>query len=359
MGAGSAAAQEVSTWLDATASHARPPGSQSAYEPTTYGLITGRLEAALTRATLGATAQLGSAVMGAQGRWLYGDLAAAGGRRIGRMGARIQLSGFGLHYLEPFEYTAAGGELRPTFSVPLGSVTVSARPLLMAGTWRTDFATGSLAIAGGELAVQKSVGGVSTSVSGGALHVENGVLAGPFARGGVEAVYAGTAWTASARLDAQQTPLETEVGGGIGVVGEIRPGLHLHLNAGRNVRDPRLGTAGSLALSVGVAVRPTHVERAAAPAVVAVGEPRGQGRQVTFTIRAPDASEVAVAGDFSGWDPVPMEQTQNGWRLETVLSPGLHHFGFLVDGQWALPAGAPGVVDDGWGRKNASVVVGP
>ncbi|MFW5951061.1 MAG: hypothetical protein ACOCVZ_02985 [Gemmatimonadota bacterium] len=54
-----------------------------------------------------------------------------------------------------------------------------------------------------------------------------------------------------------------------------------------------------------------------------------------------------------------MERTRNGWTWRGVLGHGLYHFGFLVDGQWALPPDAPGVVDDGWGRKNASLVVDP
>lgn len=114
-----------------------------------------------------------------------------------------------------------------------------------------------------------------------------------------------------------------------------------------------------MALSIGLALRPLSRSTTPAAPVVHVGERQDRGRTVRFALRAPDAEEVAISGDFTGWEPVPMERTGSGWRLELVLMPGLHHFGFLVDGAWSLPPNAPGLVDDGWGQRNASVVVEP
>lgn len=286
-------------------------------------------------------------------------MSAAAGRRLGPIGARLRFAGFGLRYLDPFDYTALGVELRPAFSTGAGSMTLIARPHLLAGTWRSETVEGELGAAGGEVAVQRSIGAASVTVSGGALRVDNAVVAGAFLRGGGEMVYTAGAWTASARVDIQRTPLETEMGGGIAVVADVRPGLQLHVHAGRNVREPRFGSAGSIALSAGIAVRPVHWTAPAAPPTVAVGERRAQGRRVAFALAAPGARSVAVTGDFSDWEPIAMERTEAGWRVELTLEPGLHHFAFLVDGQWALPPDAPGVVDDGWGRQNASVVVEP
>lgn len=282
-----------------------------------------------------------------------------GGRRLGPIAARLRLSGFGLRYVDPFDYTAFGLELRPALSTAAGGVTVIARPHLMTGAWRSESLEGELGAAGGDVAIQRTVGAATLSLSGGALLVDNAVVTGDFLRGGGELVYTASVWTASARVDVQRTPLETEVGGGIGVVAELRPGLQLHVHAGRNLREPRFGTAGSVALSAGIAVRPVRWTAPGPPPVVAVRERRETGRRVVFALPAPGARSVAVTGDFSDWEPVAMERTRAGWRLELVLPPGLHHFAFLVDGQWALPPDAPGVVDDGWGRQNASVVVEP
>lgn len=362
-GTGAAAAQDVSAWIDATASHALPPASLTGQDATTYGLFTARIEAGFDGVTLTGAGQLGGAVAGDDARWLHGELAAVGGRQIGPIGARLRLGGFGLQYMEPFDYRSLGLELRPVLSTVVGTaagaVTVVARPQLMAGAWRSDTIQGDLTAAGGDLAVQRSVGAATLSLSGGALHVDNPVVTGSFVRGGAEAAYTARAWMASARIDVQRTPLETEVGGGIGVVAELRPGLLIHLHAGRNVREPRFGTAGSVALSAGMAVRPLRWSPAAAAPVATVYERRGTGRRVVFVIRAPGARSVAVTGDFSDWEPVTMDRTGTGWEVELILPPGLHYFAFLVDGQWALPPDAPGVVDDGWGRENASLVVEP
>jgi 1,4-alpha-glucan branching enzyme len=80
---------------------------------------------------------------------------------------------------------------------------------------------------------------------------------------------------------------------------------------------------------------------------------------VRFAIRAPGAERVELSGDFTGWEPVRMDREDGTWSVGLTLPPGTHHFGFLVDGQWVVPADAPGKVDDGWGRINATVVIEP
>jgi hypothetical protein len=74
---------------------------------------------------------------------------------------------------------------------------------------------------------------------------------------------------------------------------------------------------------------------------------------------AATATTVAVVGSFTGWEPRTMNRTADGWSITLVLPEGSHQFAFLVDGErWYLPPGAPGLVDDGFGRKNATVVIG-
>lgn len=276
------------------------------------------------------------------------------------MALRGTATTFGLHYLQPFAYDAAGVDLRPTLTAPAGPFVLAVRPLLTLGRWSTELVEGSLRVAGGDLALERSLGPLITSLSAGALSVSNGVTAGAFIRGGAQAVYTRGRWTGVVGLDGQRTPLETEIGGRISVSGALSPWLQLNLHAGRTLRDPLFGTEGTVALSTGIAIRPFHVSPPPPPApVAAVGETSDGGRRVVFVLRAPEAGEVALAGDFSGWAPLPMERTRDGWRIEQVLAPGLHHFGFIVDGEWALPQDAPGVVDDGWGQRNASIVVEP
>ena len=39
------------------------------------------------------------------------------------------------------------------------------------------------------------------------------------------------------------------------------------------------------------------------------------------------------------------------------VTPGVHHYGFRVDGEWYVPEGHSGNVPDEWGRMNATLVV--
>lgn len=317
------------------------------------------MAAAFDWGTAAATGQLGSAFAGADGRWLRGDFTLTTGRRLGRLVARGSATAFGLHYLDPFAYDAIGAEVRPSLSTWLGPLTVSARPVLTLGRWSTDAREGDLAVGGMDLELERLIGPVRATVSAGALNVANGATTGAFLRGGAEVFLTRGPWSASARLDGQRSPLETEMGGGITLAVLIASQAQLNVHAGRAVRDPLFGTEGTTVLSAGLAVRPLRWTPPAPPPLVAVGEAGRDGRRVTFTLEAGDAADVALIGDFTGWEPVPMTRTRDGWRLEQVLPAGLYHFGFIVDGVWAMPPDAPGLVDDGWGRKNASVVVEP
>jgi 1,4-alpha-glucan branching enzyme len=56
-----------------------------------------------------------------------------------------------------------------------------------------------------------------------------------------------------------------------------------------------------------------------------------------FSYRAPTAMSVMLAGDFTHWqaEAIPMKRGQNGlWKVSVNLSPGIHHYRFIVDGHW-------------------------
>lgn len=61
------------------------------------------------------------------------------------------------------------------------------------------------------------------------------------------------------------------------------------------------------------------------------------GRTQTFSFAAPAAMSVQLVGDFTHWqqEPINMQKGADGiWRATVQLSPGAHHYRFLVDGQW-------------------------
>ncbi|MEN9574315.1 MAG: hypothetical protein RL514_2170 [Verrucomicrobiota bacterium] len=61
-------------------------------------------------------------------------------------------------------------------------------------------------------------------------------------------------------------------------------------------------------------------------------------RRVSFSLSAPDARNVKLAGDFTGWEADAREMTRqrNGsWKATLAVPPGQHEYRFIVDGQWA------------------------
>ena len=60
-------------------------------------------------------------------------------------------------------------------------------------------------------------------------------------------------------------------------------------------------------------------------------------REVFFSIAAPEAREVFVAGDFNGWkvdDGSRMERNNGAWIKRFELKKGKYRYRFVVDGRW-------------------------
>lgn len=80
---------------------------------------------------------------------------------------------------------------------------------------------------------------------------------------------------------------------------------------------------------------------------------------VHFRLEARDAREVQLAGDFTGWEPrYTLNQVREGvWSVVVPVQPGVHQYGFLVDGsRWRIDPFAP-QVDDGFGGTNSRLDV--
>ena len=77
-----------------------------------------------------------------------------------------------------------------------------------------------------------------------------------------------------------------------------------------------------------------------------------------FVFTSSEAESVAVAGDFSQWEPIPLTPHRiRGQILWTGLVPverGEHEYQFVIDGsKWVTDPLAPIKRDDGFGAKNA------
>lgn len=76
---------------------------------------------------------------------------------------------------------------------------------------------------------------------------------------------------------------------------------------------------------------------------------KGDGtRMVAFEVRLPSrlVHEVALTGDFNGWDPRATRMERQGssdlWKIAIPLPPGRHVYSFVVDGtEWVIDPLAP------------------
>jgi len=78
-----------------------------------------------------------------------------------------------------------------------------------------------------------------------------------------------------------------------------------------------------------------------------------------FTLLAPTAKSVSLAGSFNGWLPEPLSRSPDGvWTLERILPVGVHTYVYLVDGEALVPPEATRTEPDGFGGTNGVLVVG-
>lgn len=397
LGADSLAGQEASVWMDANATHSRPP-TGTEVGTANYGLLGLRFNVVGRRSAFDIGAAAGGGAGDGGGGWLSGQtgLSLAGGG--GRFDFGMRAEGSGLSYLSPVEFGAGDeftqwlvlGTVRPHVGFSFGRSRLGVEGMFSGGRWGTSVTTsaaapptnppvlppvggpgpgdvsrttvrddGVVTIAGGSASLSHAVGPAILEVSAGSFHAENQVARGRYT--GVD----GTATVAvgrvvlSAGVRRWTSPVEgEELGGHVGLGVALASGAHLQLMASRSVSDPRYGSAGDLGVSAGISMRLGR-RSLGPPPPARVGVASGTGRAVRFLLKRPQASQVAVAGDFSGWEPRAMGRGSDGvWTLETVLPPGVYHYSFVVDGTtWLVPDHATGRVDDGFGRKNAILVV--
>jgi hypothetical protein len=119
--------------------------------------------------------------------------------------------------------------------------------------------------------------------------------------------------------------------------------------------SPLAGALAAAALVLAVLWNPSGEGAAPAPATEQVV-------YVQFVLEAPSATSVAVAGDFSDWEPAFALEDPDGdgvWSARVPLRPGVHAYMFLVDDTtWRTDPNAGRYQDDGFGNRNAVLAVG-
>ena len=111
--------------------------------------------------------------------------------------------------------------------------------------------------------------------------------------------------------------------------------------------DPSL-SAGSLPPPSADAVRPLPL----------VALRRGNGDSAIVRFHMPRATAVAIAGDWTAWEPRPLVSVGDEvWEGALVLAPGTYHFNLVVDGhEWVVPGGVA-TLTDGMGGLLAILIV--
>ena len=127
----------------------------------------------------------------------------------------------------------------------------------------------------------------------------------------------------------------------------------------RTIRLSPLTSLAMAAAAVAVFVMlPNRTPEALPPGPVAVTE-----ILVEFSLDAPGATTVAVAGDFSGWESNFVLDDANGdgiWTGRIPITPGVHKYMFVIDGtDWVTDPRAQRYSDDGFGNRNAVLAVTP
>ena len=78
-------------------------------------------------------------------------------------------------------------------------------------------------------------------------------------------------------------------------------------------------------------------------------------RRVNFSLDAPGADSVYLAGDFNTWDrrKHPMKRSKTGvWQKTLMLFPGRYEYRFLIDDRWTNDLHNPETCPNCFGTLN-------
>jgi serine/threonine protein kinase len=107
--------------------------------------------------------------------------------------------------------------------------------------------------------------------------------------------------------------------------------------------------------------QPTQQPPPPTPPVQPPPKPTQRMYNVEFTLNAPNARIVNLAGEFNNWSATaaPMHKRPNGeWAVTLQLPAGKYQYKMIVDGKWTPDPENPTQVPDTYGGYNSVVVIG-
>lgn len=78
-------------------------------------------------------------------------------------------------------------------------------------------------------------------------------------------------------------------------------------------------------------------------------------QKVNFSLLAPGAQNVSLAGDFNDWDVNThlLQKVSNGtWEVNIDLNPGKYEYRFVVDGEWKNDPDCMSFTPNSFGSEN-------
>ncbi len=86
----------------------------------------------------------------------------------------------------------------------------------------------------------------------------------------------------------------------------------------------------------------------------------GTSREIDFSVYAPEAKKVCVAGTFNDWDPnsTPLKPARKGtWKIRIRLASGRYEYKYVIDGMWMQDAPCAESVQNSYGSYNCVIGV--
>jgi 1,4-alpha-glucan branching enzyme len=81
-------------------------------------------------------------------------------------------------------------------------------------------------------------------------------------------------------------------------------------------------------------------------------------QEVEFSLFAPEAKKVSIAGTFNSWsiDAMMMKKSKDGtWKAKAKLPPGRHEYKYFVDGSWAQDISGASFTPNSFGSNNCVI----
>ncbi len=83
-------------------------------------------------------------------------------------------------------------------------------------------------------------------------------------------------------------------------------------------------------------------------------------KRIEFSISAPNANWVGVAGDFNRWNPAGLtakKDRKGTWKATATMPSGTYEYKFVIDGNWITDPSCSRRSVNSYGSENSVVVV--